>query len=228
MKKAILFVFSFVFLGFISACGGSSGSSGSKAVLTVYANGKEEKSLRLFSKQVVKLEAVLKDAKGKIVANPKTAWTTDWDGLGNFSDPDKSETSFTAFDGPTTEDNYIIVDCNGLKKKLKVSVDNVSIVIEGTSDVMEAFGSIVKANVTYNGSAYEGDIEWSIRFPSSGLHMDFFKFDPEKTKSGQDTTVEVEKFAPGHDSAKVYIRAKVEDFVAESDLIEFKHLELVP
>ena len=110
---------------------------------------------------------------------------------------------------------------------MKVSVDNVSIVIEGTSDVMEAFGSIVKANVTYNGSAYEGDIEWSIRFPS-GFGMDLFKFDPEKTKSGQNTTVKVEKFAPGHDSAKVYIRAKVEDFVAESDLIEFKHLELVP
>ena len=229
MKKAALFVFSFVFLGLIPACGSSGGDSSSKAVLTVYANGRAVNSLRLYSKQAVKLKAVLKDAKGKIIADPVTAWTTDWDGLGNFSDPDKSETSFTALNGSTTEDKYIIVDCGGLKKNLKVSVANVSIEIEGTAAVMEAFGSTVKANVTYNGSEYKGDIEWGIRYPGVlGFGMDLFKFDPEKTKSGQNTTVKVEEFAPGHDSAKAYITAKVEDFVAESDLIEFKHLVIVP
>ena len=72
MKKAALFIFSFVFLGLIPACGSSGGDSSSKAVLTVYANERAVNSLRLYSKQAVKLKAVLKDAKGKIIADTVT------------------------------------------------------------------------------------------------------------------------------------------------------------
>ena len=229
MKKAALFIFSFVFLGLIPACGSSGGSSGSKAGITVYADGKEVKSLRLYSKQTVQLKAVLKDVKGNIISDPATAWTTDWDGLGNFSDPDKSETSFAAFEGPTVKDNYIIVDCHGLKKKLKVSVTNLSISIEGldASTPMQSGSSRdIKANVLYNGKPYEGDIVWGTN-PAEALSKKGAKFEPGVTKHGQNTKFTA-PIIPPKTSYLMTITVKANGFTVESDKLTVKGVNIIP